>query len=148
MDDSSTGSAHRQWGEARRIGDEAEYIDTPLLTNRLHFRGELSAKMSGTRGVYRTWVRLDGPVHESRCSCGWDPSPCKHVIALGETWRINRASFLDLDEFLARLGEQPKERLLEMLGQLVVRWPAILGILNVAGFERDADEENDDLIDV
>ena len=49
---------------------------------------------------------------------------------------------------MASRGEQPKERLLEMLGQLVVRWPAILGILNVAGFERDADEENDDLIDV
>ena len=76
-------------------------------------------------------------MHESRCSCGGDVSPCKHVIALEETWRINPASFLDLDEFLARLDEQPKERLLEMIGQLVVRWPAILGILHVSGFERD-----------
>lgn len=143
MDDSWTRDARRPSGRVFRIGTEAEYVDTPLLTNRLHFRGELSARMSGTRGVYRTWVRPGGSLHNCSCSCGAESMPCKHVVALEETWRINPVSFLDLDEFLATLAEKSKEQLLEMFGQLVLRWPAILGILQVSGFHRNLDEEDD-----
>ena len=124
-------------------GGEDAYVDTPLITNRLRFRSELSGRASGNFGVYRTWLRLDATLVECRCSCPSTQAPCKHVIGLEQTWRMNPESFLDLDAFIDELRERPREELLQMFGQLVIRWPQVLALLGLPGFERDATEDAD-----
>ena len=114
----------------------AEYVDSPLMTQRLHYRDQVVARIDGRYGVYRTMLALRGSRHTS-CTCPSDESPCKHVRALQLTWRSNRKSFFELEPFLLRLAERPRAALVAALAQAILAEPSCLRALGVKGFESD-----------
>ena len=67
-----------------------EYIDSTLTTQRLRDGRQLSARINGRYGVYRTRVRLSRQL-DGDCTCPSDVQPCKHVRALRATWERNPA---------------------------------------------------------
>lgn len=70
----------------RDIQDRAaEYVDSALMTQRLRNRRQLSARVEGHYGVYRTSLQLGKPA-DSRCTCPSEAWPCKHLRALRLTW--------------------------------------------------------------
>jgi hypothetical protein len=84
--------------KAERPHDRAsEYIDSPLMTQRLVHKRPISARIDGVYGVYRTTARV-GRSRDASCTCPSDDWPCKHVRALRATWDvIRRASSICLD---------------------------------------------------
>jgi uncharacterized Zn finger protein len=111
------------------------------MTHRVRFKRQLFARIQGSYGIYRTWVRLGRRDLDSGCTCPSDWRPCKHVRALEETWRANRRSFFDVDGFLATLAGRPKAELMEAIGRLIARAPEGLAALGVKGFD-DAEPED------
>jgi len=124
----------------------AEYVDSPLMTQRVRFGKEISVRISGNYGVYRTWTKLTKK-ENGECTCPSDWWPCKHIHALRETWNRNPQSFFDLDQFLAELFERPKAELVEAIGQIVKQSPEFLRVFGIAGFEEEDDEDEEDGID-
>lgn len=120
----------------------AEYVDSALMTQRLHYKREISARIDGNYGTYRTRLRL-GARGDARCTCPSDWWPCKHVRALAATWEANPKSFLDLEQFLKEFSKRPAKDLLETLAQLTMAYPECLSILGAPGFDLDG-EENDE----
>jgi uncharacterized Zn finger protein len=110
------------------------------MTHRVRFQRQLFARIQGSHGVYRTWVRLGRRGLDSGCTCPSDWWPCKHVRALEGTWRVNRRSFFDVDHFLETLAGRPKAELVEAIGRLIARAPEGLAALGVKGFEDGAPE--------
>jgi len=113
------------------------------MTQRLVYRKQLSARIDGNYGAYRTTVRLGRKVDAS-CTCPSDYFPCKHVRALRATWDENPESFFDLDVFLKALAAKPKVELVTALRQSLLAFPEALALFGVPGFERDdkfADDE-------
>ena len=123
-----------------------EYIDSPLMTQRLRYKQEISARIDGNYGAYRTRLRL-GARGDGHCTCPSEWWPCKHVRALAATWEANPKSFLDLEQFLSELSKRPKQILLETLARIVMAQPECLSALGVQGFavegEEDEDSENE-----
>ncbi len=66
------------------------------MTHRVHYEGQLAARIQGSYGIYYTRIQL-GPGVESECSCPSDLRPCKHVRALHLTWKENPKSFFDIE---------------------------------------------------
>jgi hypothetical protein len=120
----------------------AEYVDSPLMTQRVRFGKQLSARIAGNYGVYRTQTSRGKKV-DGHCTCPSDWWPCKHIHALRETWKANPHSFFDMDQFLVELFEQPKTKLVEAIGQMVMQSPACLRVFGVPGFE-ECDENEDE----
>ena len=116
----------------------AEYIDSPLMTQRLVYRKQLSARIDGNYGVYRTTVRVGRKLVAS-CTCPSDLWPCKHVRAVRATWNENPDSFFDLAPLLKDLAAKPKAELVEAMRQILVAYPESLAVLGVPGFEPDHD---------
>ena len=118
----------------------AEYVDSPLVTQRLRFGKQVSARIEGNCGVYRTQVtqskKLDGD-----CSCPSELWPCKHIHALRATWEANPTSFVDFDAWLKKLADEPKSSLVEAIGNMVMASPTLLSVFGVEGFENETDEE-------
>ncbi len=114
----------------------AEYVDSPLLTRRLRYGHQLSARIDGIYGVYRTEVHL-GRRMDDRCTCPSELWPCKHVRALRRTWKANPGSFLNLKRFLTELSLQPKPALIAAIAQIVLMSPEGLSVFGVPGFERE-----------
>lgn len=125
------------------------YVDSPLMTHRVRFKRQLFARIQGSYGVYRTWVRLGHGDLDSGCTCPSEWRPCKHVHALESTWRANRRSFFDVGGFLKTLAGRPKAELVEVIGRLIARAPEGLAALGVKGFgdgepeDPDAHEEDE-----
>lgn len=119
----------------------AEYVDSPLMMQRIRFGKQLSARILGNYGVYRTRTS-QGKKVTGECTCPSEWRPCKHVHALRETWKINPHSFFDLDQFIAELFELPKGELIEAIEQMVVASPEMLQFFGVPGFENDSGEED------
>lgn len=119
----------------------AEYVDSPLMTHRVRFKRQLFARIQGSYGVYRTWVRPGRRELDSGCTCPSEWRPCKHVRALEGTWRANRPSFFDADRFLETLAGRPKAELVEAIGRLIARAPEGLAALGVKGFEDGEPED-------
>lgn len=119
----------------------AVYVDSPLMTHRVRFKLQLFARIQGSYGVYRTWVRLGRRDLDSGCTCPSEWRPCKHVRALEATWRVSRPSFFDVDRFLETLAGWPKAELVEAIGRLIARAPEGLAALGVKGFEDGEPED-------
>jgi uncharacterized Zn finger protein len=111
------------------------------MTHRVRFKRQLFARIRGSYGVYRTWVRLGRRDLDSGCTCPSEWRPCKHVRALEATWRVNRPSFFDVDRFLATLAGRPKAELVEAIGRLIARAPEGLAALGIEGFEDGEPED-------
>jgi hypothetical protein len=122
----------------------AEYIDSPLMTQRVRFGKQLSVRITGNYGAYRTSMKLTKK-ENGECTCPSEWWPCKHIHALRETWKINPHSFFDLDQFLAELSERSKSELIEAIGQIVIHSPEWLRVFGVPGFEeKDEDDQDED----
>jgi hypothetical protein len=119
-----------------RIDRAAQYIDSPLMTQRLRHGRDLSARIDGNYGVYRTHVRL-GRAEEGSCPCPSEGWPCKHVRALEVTWERNPTSFFDLTEVLDDLASKPKAVLLKLIAKMAMVAPESLSACGVKAFEAD-----------
>ncbi len=118
----------------------AEYVDSPLMTQRVRHGKEISARIAGNYGVYRTRASRLKKV-EGECTCPSELWPCKHVHALRATWAAKPKSFFDLDGWLKELPKQSKESLVDAIGKMVTESPELLGLFGVPGFE-DADDDD------
>ena len=121
----------------------AQYIDSPLMTQRLRHGRDLSARIHGNYGVYRTQLRVGRPSNGS-CSCPSESWPCKHIRALAATWESNPASFFDLADILDDLASKPKTELLKLIGKMAMLAPEVLSACGVKEFEAD---ETDGAVD-
>jgi uncharacterized Zn finger protein len=110
-----------------------EYVDSPMMQQRLRYRRELSARIQGNYGVYRTRVRI-GSVETSSCTCPSEVWPCKHVRAMLATWKSNPDSFYNLEALLTGLADTQKENLIKMIAAMVVAAPECLAALGVDEF--------------
>lgn len=129
---------------ADRAFDRAdEYTDSPRMTQRLAYRKQLSARIEGNYGIYRTTVRLGRKLVAS-CTCPSDLSPCKHVYAVRATWDENPGSFLDLEAFLKDVAATPKAELVDAMRQVFLAYPETLAVFGVPGFEPDHEAEDDE----
>jgi hypothetical protein len=120
----------------------AEYVDNPLMTQRVRFGKSVSARIQGNFGAYRTEV-TQSQVLEGECTCPSELWPCKHIHALRATWETNPRSFFDFDAWLVKLADEPQASLVEAIGNMVMANPGLLGVFGVPGFE-DEDEDGDD----
>jgi hypothetical protein len=121
----------------------AEYVDSPVMTQRLRHGTQLFARIVGNCGVYRTQVAQSKSL-TGECTCPSEVWPCKHIHALRATWKANPASFFDLDLFLTKLVEEPKESLVEAIANMVSASPGLLSVFGVPGFEEEGVEEEDE----
>jgi hypothetical protein len=110
-----------------------EYIDSPMMQQRLRYGRELSARIQGNYGVYRTRVRI-GSLETSSCTCPSEEWPCKHVRALVATWKSNPDSFYNLEALLTGLADEPTGTLIKMIAAMVVVAPESLAALGVDEF--------------
>jgi uncharacterized Zn finger protein len=118
----------------------AEYIDSPMMTQRVRFKKQLSAQIDGRYGTYRTQAKLTGRI-DGQCTCPSEWWPCKHVRALRATWDRSPESFLDLEQCLRKVATQPKARLVAAIRQMVLKSPQCLTVLGIAGFDERTEEE-------
>ena len=120
----------------------AEYVDSPEMTHRIRCGKELSARIQGNYGSYRTQVRLTKSKKVTGdCSCPSEIVPCKHIYALRETWDANPDSFFAVDDWLKGLAQQSKAELVEAIERIVKEYPETLGVLGVEGFEEVEEED-------
>ena len=113
------------------------YIDSPLMTHRVHYRGQLSARIQGNYGIYYTRVCQVGRGIESECSCSSDVRPCKHVRALRATWKENPESFFELQDVLTDLSTRSKDDLLAAIVNMAMRAPEGLAAFGVTQFAEE-----------
>jgi uncharacterized Zn finger protein len=114
------------------------------MTHRVHFERQLSARIQGNYGIYRTWVRVASRALDFGCTCPSDWQPCKHGTALELTWRENPKSFFDVDGFLKGVASRPKAELIQVIGKLIARAPEGLAALGIKGFDAEDDEDGED----
>ncbi len=118
----------------------AEYVDSPSMQMRMKYKKQLSARILGSYGNYRTSTSRTLKKANGTCSCPSEIWPCKHILALRETWNVNPHSFFDLDKFLKGLGNQPSEGLVEMIGSMTSQFPESLSVLGVPGLDAEAED--------
>jgi DNA-binding MarR family transcriptional regulator len=120
-----------------------EYVNSPLMTQRLRRGRHISARVEGRYGVYRTHLRLTRKV-DGDCTCPSEAWPCKHIRALRATWDMYPETFLDVDELLRGFKTREKTELIAIIGQIVVEFPRTLAFLGVPGFEAGDDDDGGD----
>lgn len=125
------------------IDRAAEYIDSPLMTQRLRFGKQLSARIAGNYGTYRTRLKLDAR-NGAECTCPSEIRPCKHVRALEATWDCHPASFVDLQDVLDGLANHSPANLLKLIAEMILAAPESLSAL---GYEAFGPEEQDNEYD-
>ena len=127
----------------KRTGDDrvSEYVDSPMMTQRLQYGRELTARIQGNYGTYRTRV-LVGRASDGRCTCPSEVRPCKHDLALEATWQSHPDTFFELEEVLEELTDQSRAQLIEMIAQMALAAPESLVACGVEEFAFD-----DEIID-
>ncbi len=113
------------------------------MTQRLRYRRDLSARISGSYGVYRTRIQIGRSV-DGTCSCPSETWPCKHVRALEATWASNPSSFLDLEAFIAGLGDRQKTELLDLIARMAMAAPESLSACGLDLGNVDNGDRSDD----
>jgi hypothetical protein len=121
----------------------AEYVDSPLMTQRMRFGKQVSARIAGNFGAYRTQVSQAKKVN-GECTCPSEIQPCKHVCALRKTWEANPQSFFDLDGWLKKLADERKVSLVEAIRNMVTAEPGLLSVFGVPGFNNEDEDELDE----
>jgi hypothetical protein len=121
-----------------------EYVDSPMMTQRLRHERIVTARIDGNFGVYRTTVDLKAKKLAGECTCPSEVWPCKHLHALRATWKKNPDSFFDFDNWLAALAKEPNETLVEAIRNMVLHSPSLLTVFGVAGFEEFGDDDEYD----
>jgi hypothetical protein len=111
-----------------------EYVNSPLMTQRLRSGKFVSARIAGNFGDYRVEVTQSKKL-TGECTCPSELWPCKHLHALRATWEANPGSFLDLDDWITKLADEPKETLVEAIRNMIIASPELLCVFGVPGFE-------------
>jgi uncharacterized Zn finger protein len=101
------------------------------MTLRVRLGRQISARIDGSYGVYRTQKRV-GPRGSGTCNCPSEAWPCKHLRALEATWRANPTSFFDIQPFLDSLVGYSKAELVRAIGDMALRAPEALSVFGVA----------------
>jgi uncharacterized Zn finger protein len=114
------------------------------FTHRLRAGCSIAGRVSGPHGVYAVSLGIDGTTLVPSCSCASDEGFCKHVIALGLTYIEEAQSFYDFRTLTAQLEQYSHAELVDLMTRMASRYPQILAMLGVEGFE---DEEDEDVID-
>ena len=114
------------------------------FTHRLRFGHSIAGRLAGPHGLYMVSLGIDGDILNPSCSCASDAGFCRHVIALGLTYIEESESFYDLQTLTADLEQYSHADLVNLILQMVGRYPQTLGILGVQGFD---DEEDEDVVD-
>lgn len=109
------------------------------MLQRVKRKKQLSARILGEYGNYRTTCRISKNI-QGTCSCPSEINPCKHILALRETWNVDPDSFFDMDKFLKELEAQPQEWLVEMIGSIISHFPECLSVFRIPGFEDDTED--------
>ncbi len=123
----------------------AEYVDSPMMRQRVKIGRTACCTIRGRYGVYKTRVTLTPArrCKEASCTCPSDYWPCKHVAALAETVLKKPESFMDADKLVDGLGKKGHKELLGLMRAMIAAAPASLQALGVDGFaEHDEDEED------
>lgn len=120
----------------------SEYVDSSRMTQRVRYGKQVSARIEGNYGAYRTQASQAKKV-AGECTCPSEIWPCKHVYALRATWKVNPNSFFNLDGWLKKLAEEPKASLVEAIRNIVVEEPGLLSVFGVPGFEEAEDDDDD-----
>ncbi len=128
-----------------QVDRAAEYVDSPLMTQRLRYGRELSVRIYGNHGIYRTKTEI-GKTVDGTCTCPSEVWPCKHVRALEATWKCNPSSFVDIKDVLCQLSHLSKAELLTLIGEMAMRSPQSLIACGVRAFELE-DEDVEDPLD-
>lgn len=121
----------------------AEYVNSPRLRQRLKAGPEISCVVDGNSGVYRTSLSLKRS-GGGWCTCPSEYVPCKHVVALRQTYKLKPRSFVDLDAVLKKLASKEKAELLRVIREMAIAAPPSLSALGVKGFEPPEEPESDE----
>jgi uncharacterized Zn finger protein len=114
------------------------------FTHRLRSGPSIVGRVAGPHGSYTVSLGIEGSALTPDCSCTSDAGFCKHVIALGLTYIEEPQTFYDLRSLSSQLEHASPGELVELIIRIGTRYPQILGMLGVEGFE---DEEDEDVID-
>jgi hypothetical protein len=120
-----------------------EYIDSPLMIQRLRCEDSVSTLIRGNFGSYRTIAEIKSAEVVGECSCPSELVPCKHIHALRATWNKNPASFFNFDTWAAELPKESKATLVEAIRNMILHSPSLLSVFGVSGFEIDESQRND-----
>jgi len=119
-----------------------EYVDSPRMVQRIRSGSLLVVRIHGTQGAYHVQWNTKG--RKGACTCPSDASPCKHVEALRETWRVHPESFADVDALLnIALKGRTREQLVDVIRSMILVSPSALTALGAMGFEDSLDFEED-----
>jgi len=85
----------------------AEYVDSPMMRQRVKIGRTACCTIRGRYGVYRTRITLTPArrCKDASCTCPSEYWPCKHAAALAETFLKKPESFVDADKLVDSLGK-------------------------------------------
>ena len=122
----------------------AEYVDSPMMRQRIRIGRTACCTIRGRYGVYQTRITLTPARHckEASCTCPSESWPCKHAAALAEMVLRKPESFLNADKLVDGLGKKGPKELLRLMRRMIAIAPAALQALGVDGFTEDDEEED------
>jgi len=121
----------------------AEYVDSPMMRQRVRIGRTACATIRGRYGVYKTRITLTPArrCKEASCTCPSEYWPCKHAAALAETFLRKPESFLDAVKLVDSLGKKGQKELIRLMRGMIAAAPAALQALGVEGFEEPTEED-------
>jgi uncharacterized Zn finger protein len=110
------------------------YIRHPAV-----FGNRLSGLVRDELEEYFTEIRVDDKQVVIGCSCGARSEICKHAIALLYGWVDDNEGFQNVDDLLDRLRHQDKERIIEILGRILMFDHRTISFIDEDSVEDDFD---------
>lgn len=121
----------------------AEYANSPRLQHRLKLGKVVSCTVLGNGGVYQTKAAVRG-TKESECTCPYEGFPCKHIVALQQTYKGRPKTFHDVDAHLKERRKKTVDELLQDMRRMILASPSCLAGLGIPGFEPADEKEEED----
>lgn len=126
----------------RTLGERvAEYVDSESMTHRIKIDEMLHCRIQGNFGIYQTTYDLSENGEKTTCDCPAEYRPCKHSLALAETYEIVPESFIDIKDILKEIQRKTKSELLEIIREMIQCAPESLSVLGIERFESNEEEE-------
>jgi len=117
----------------------AEYVDSGLMTHRIKTAKMLICRIEGNFGTYHTTYDLSKSGEKTDCTCPAEYWPCKHSLALTETYEIVPETFIDIKAILKEIQRKTKPELLEIIKKIIQYAPESLAALGIR--DRSCEEE-------
>jgi len=121
----------------------AEYVDSPMMRQRIKVGRTICCIIRGRYGIYKTRAtqKSNKKFKDSSCTCPSEYQPCKHAVALAETFLKKPESFVDADKLIAGISKKHPKELLRLIRDMITAAPASLQALGVKGFEEISEED-------